>query len=124
MGFAFVDVRDVADLHVRALTAPNMAGERFIAAGPFLKMIEVARILKEHLGDDARNVPTRAVPDLLVRFAALFNPLLRDFVTHLGTVRNFDASHARSVLGWTIRPVEESIVDTAKSLINLGIVRA
>ncbi|MGQ4827841.1 aldehyde reductase, partial [Enterococcus faecalis] len=46
LGFGIVDVRDVADLHVRALTAPGIAGERFIASGPFLKLIEVARVLK------------------------------------------------------------------------------
>jgi dihydroflavonol-4-reductase len=123
-GFGIVDVRDVADLHVRALTAPGMAGERFIASGPFLKMIEIARILREQLGEGARNVPTRVLPDLLVRFTALFNPLVKAVVGELGSVRKMDASHARSVLGWVARPVEESIGDTARSLIKLGIVKA
>ena len=124
VGFGVVDVRDVAAMHVRMLTAPDMAGERFIASGPFLKMIEIARILREQLGEDARNVPTRVLPDLLVRFAALFDPLVKAVVGELGSVRNLDASHARSVLGWVARPAEESIVDTARSLIGLGIVKA
>lgn len=124
IGFGVVDVRDVADMHVRMLTAPNMAGERFIASGPFLKIVEIARILKEHLGEDARKVPTRKLPDLLVRLAALFDPLIKAVVGELGSVRNLDASHARSVLGWVARPAQESIVDTARSLIDRGIVKA
>jgi dihydroflavonol-4-reductase len=68
-------------------------------------------------------VTTRNLPDLLVRVAALFNPLAKAVVGELGSVRNQDASHARAVLGWVPRPVEESIVDTARSLIDLGIVR-
>jgi len=122
-GFGIVDVRDVADLHVRALKAPNMAGERFIASGPFLKMIDIARILKERLGVEARKVPTRRLPDFLVKLSALFDPVVKQVVGELGTVRNLDASHAKAVLGWTARPPEESIVATARSLIDLGIVK-
>lgn len=124
VGFGVVDVRDVADIHVRALTAPNMAGERFIASGPFLKMIAIANILRERLGEDARKVPRRTLPDLLVRLAAMFDPLVKAVVGELGSVRNMDASHAKAVLGWVARPPEESIVDTARSLIDLGIVKA
>lgn len=123
LGFNIVDVRDVADLHVRALTAPDMAGERFIASGPFLKMTAIARILKERLGVEARKVPTRRLPDFAVRLASLFDPLVKQALGKLGTVRNMDASHARAVLGWTPRPVEESIADTAHCLIDLGIVK-
>ena len=121
-GFGIVDVRDVADLHVRALTAPDMAGERFIASGPFLKMIDIAHTLKQQLGAQARKVPARRLPDFLVRLSALFDPVVKQVVGELGTVRNLDASHAKSVLGWTSRPPEQSIVDTARSLIDLGIV--
>lgn len=115
-------MRDVADIHVRALKAPDMAGERFIVSGPFLKMSAIASILREKLGEEARNVPTRTLPDLLVRFASLFDPLVKAVVGELGSVHNMDVSHARSVLGWVARPPEESIVDTARSLIDLGIV--
>ncbi len=124
VGFGIVDVRDVADLHVRALTAPGMAGERFIATGPFLKMIAIASVLREALGEEARRVPTRTLPDLLVRFAALFDPLVKAVVGELGSVRNADSSHAKAVLGWTPRPARESIVDTARCLLDLGLVKA
>ena len=123
IGFGVVDVRDVADLHLRALKAPNMAGERFIASGRFMKLREIAAVLRAELGEQAHRVPTRNVPDWLVRVAARFNPLARAVVSELGSVRNQDASHAKAVLGWATRPVEQSIADTARSLIELGIVK-
>jgi dihydroflavonol-4-reductase len=123
IGFGVVDVRDVADLHVRALAAPNMAGERFIASGPFLKLREIADILRAQLGAEARQVTTRNMADWMVRVAALFNPLAKAVVGELGSVRNLDASHAKAVLGWAPRPVLQSIVDTARCLIDLGIVK-
>ena len=123
LGFGVVDVRDVADLHLRTLTAPDMAGERFIASGPFLKVIAIARILRQHLGEQARRVPTRKLPDLLVRAAALFDPLVRTAVGELGAERHTDAGHARQVLGWVPRPVEQTLIDTARSLIERGLVR-
>ncbi|MBI3716380.1 MAG: aldehyde reductase, partial [Betaproteobacteria bacterium] len=122
-GFGVVDVRDVSDLHVRALKAPGMAGERFIASGRFVKLREVADVLRAQLGSDAQKVTTRNVPDWLVRVAARFNPLARAVVPELGSVRHQDPSHAKAVLGWATRPVEQSIVDTARCLIDLGIVR-
>lgn len=123
-GFGVVDVRDVADLHVRALTAPNMAGERFIASGRFVKLREAADILRATLGPQAQRVTTRNVPDWLVRVAAHFNPLAKAVVDELGSVRNQDASHAKVVLDWATRPVEQSIVDSARCLVELGIVKA
>jgi len=121
-GFGVVDVRDVADLHVRALKAPGMAGERFIASGRFVKLREVADILRAHLGAEAGKVTTRNVPDWLVRIAAHFHPLARAVVSECGSVRHQDASHAKAVLGWATRPIEQSIADTARCLIDLGIV--
>lgn len=123
LGFGIVDVRDVADLHVRALNAPGIAGERFIAAGPFLKLIDVARILKTAMPEQARKVPTRRLPDWLVRVSALFNPMIRQIVGELGNVRDASSAHALAVLGWQTRPVEQSIVDCAHSLIELGVVK-
>jgi dihydroflavonol-4-reductase len=122
-GFGIVDVRDVADLHVRALNAPDMAGERFVCSGPFLKMIDVARVLKANLGDQAKKVPTRKLPDFLVRIVSLFDPVVKQVLGELGNVRNMDATHAKDVLGWVARPPEEVILDTAKSLIAHGIVK-
>jgi len=121
--FAVVDVRDVADLHVRALTAPGMANERFIASGPVVPMAEFVRILRDNLGDAARKVPRRKLPDIFVKVAAIFDPLIRQIVSELGMTRTMDASHAKEVLGWSSRPPEESILDAARSMIALGVVR-
>lgn len=122
-GFGVVDVRDVADMHVRCLTAPNMANERFICSGPFMMMPEIAEILRAGLGPQARKVPKLRLPNWAVRLAALFDPIVRQVIGELGGRRESPADHAREVLGWVPRPVEESILDTARDMIRLGIVK-
>ena len=123
IGFGIIDVRDVADLHYRALTAPGVRDERYICSGPFLKMIDVANILTEKLGDKARKVPTRKMPDWLLRLFALARPELRQLVSELGNVRGGDSRHAMTTLGWTMRAPEEAIIATANSLFERGIVK-
>lgn len=123
VGFGLIDVRDVADLHYRALTAPAIRDERYVCSGPFLKMIEVANILTDNLGDKARKVPTRRMPDWLLKGLAIFRPELRQLVAELGNVRGGDSSHAMTTLGWTMRSPEEAILATANSLIERGIVK-
>ena len=123
IGFGVVDVRDVADLHVRALTAPGISGERFIASGPFLMFADLARVLREQLGEKARKVPTRRLPGWILRVAAVFDPLLRQVTSEIGRTRASPATHAKEVLGWVPRPAEETIVDTANSLIERGVVK-
>jgi dihydroflavonol-4-reductase len=117
LGFSFVDVRDVADLHLRAMTAPEAAGERFLGAGPFLWMSEVAEILRDGLEPEAAaKVPTRKVPNFVVRAMARFDPALRSVVRDLGKRRLLSCEKAQSRLGWAPRPIEESVVETAESL--------
>lgn len=122
-GFGLVDVRDVTDLHIRALTVPGLGGERFIASGPFLKMVEIAHILKGGMGHQGRKVPTRRLPDWLVRTVALFNPVLRQVTGELGNVRAASSEHAMQRLGWQMRPVEQTILACARSLIETGVVK-
>jgi dihydroflavonol-4-reductase len=100
-----------------------MLNQRFIANGRFLTLREVADVLRVQLGPQAHKVTTRNVPDWLVRVAARFNPLARAVVGELGSVRHQSSAHAQAVLGWSTRPVEQSIVDSARSLIELGIVK-
>lgn len=123
IGFGIVDVRDVADLHVRALTAPDMADERFIACGGFLWLREIAAVLRAELGEQARRVPTLQMPDWAVRLLARVSPTLRAVASELGTVRHQDSSHARERLGWVPRAPKEAIVKTARDLIALGVLR-
>ncbi len=123
--FGVVDVRDVADLHVRAMLDPAAAGERFLAtAGGSLSIAAIARLLRRELGVSARRVPRVELPDALVRLAALALPMARAAVPQLGRRREGRYDKAHRVLGWTPRPAEEAILATAQSLIELGLVRA
>jgi len=121
--FNLVDVRDVADLHVRAMTDPAAKDERFLAVanGP-VSIKEVCDVLRAHLVEAAARVPTREVPDALVRALALVNPEARGIVGDLGKVRRASNEKARRVLGWEPRSNEEAILATAQSLLRLGLV--
>lgn len=123
LGFNLVDVRDVADLHIRALTAPDMSGERFMAVAPhgFLRLIEIAAILRERLPDHAGKVPTRRMPNWAMRIISLFDPVIRQMIGELGKTRRAEPTHAIEKLGWRPRPAADSVVDTAKSLIAMGV---
>lgn len=126
VGFSVVDVRDIADLHVQALESPadKVKNERFIgSSGPFQKFADVARVLRDNLGPQARKVPTRKMPNWGVRLLALIVPPAKQLLGELGRVRGTSSAHAQSVLGWRPRPPEESIVDCARSLIVRGIVK-
>jgi dihydroflavonol-4-reductase len=119
----FVDVRDVADLHLRAMTHPRAKGERFIAiSGDSLWLIEVAKLLRQRMGRSARKVPTRVLPNWVVRLGALADPAMRGAVPLLGRNLNATSKKARQLLGWTPRPAEDAIVSTAESLIRFGLV--
>jgi nucleoside-diphosphate-sugar epimerase len=122
LGFCFVDVRDVVDLHLRAMTDPQAAGQRFIAAGDFAWMADIAALLRSRLGQQAARVPTRRVPDFMVRIISLFDTDLRYVVPSLGNRREFSSAKAQRMLGWKARPLEESVVDCANSLMALGAV--
>jgi nucleoside-diphosphate-sugar epimerase len=122
--FGVVDVRDVADLHVRAMTHPAAKGERFLAvSGDFMSVLEIAQLLKARLGAAARRVPTRQLPNWLLRVAALADTSLRQVATELGTVKNATGEKATRVLGWSPRSREEAIVATAESLVRLGLLK-
>ncbi len=122
--FGVVDVRDVADLHIRAMTHLAAKGERFLAvAGSAVSVLDVAKILKRHLGETAKRVPTRQIPDWLIRFAAHFVPELQLMVPELGRTNNATSEKARRVLGWAPRSSEEAIIATADSLKRLGLLK-
>jgi dihydroflavonol-4-reductase len=116
-----VDVRDVADLHVRAMVAPAAAGKRFLATAGTTSLPQVASLLRERLGPAARRVPTRTVPDWAVRLSAHVSPRFATVVPDLGVTREASSAKARELLGWRPRPIEETIVDTATSLADLGL---
>jgi nucleoside-diphosphate-sugar epimerase len=122
--FGVVDVRDVADIHLRAMTNPAAKGERFLAVtGDFMSMVEIAKLLKSRLGEAAKRVPTTELPNWLVRLAALRDPTIRLILPELGKYKNATNERAKRILGWTPRSNEDSILGTAESLIRLGLLK-
>ncbi len=103
--FGVADVRDVADAHIKAMATPAAAGKRFLvlADGPTISWLQLARILRGRLGPLAERVPTEEAP----------GAELPDLVIH--------NERAKRVLGWRPRQAETTIVETAESLRNLGL---
>ncbi len=121
VAYGIVDVRDVADLHRRAMTEPGAAGERFLAvAGEFMSVPEIAAVLRERMGADAKKVPTRVLPDWVVRLVSRFDSSVKQIVPELGKVKQASNEKAKRVLAWSPRPNEEAIVASGESLIRLG----
>src|SRR6185295_18759806 len=119
LAFGVVDVRDVADLHLRAMTDPAAKGERFLAiAGDFMSMQAIALVLKARLGAAARRVPTRELPDWVVRLVSLFDGAVGQIVPELGKHKNATSEKARRVLGWAPRSSEDALVATAESMMR------
>ena len=124
LSFGVVDARDVADLHVRAMTDPAAKGERFLAvSGDFMTVREIAQTLKTRLGDAAARVKTCELPDWLVRIVGLFNPEAAQLVTELGKVKNATSAKAVRVLGWAPRSREDALAATGESLVRLGLLK-
>jgi|ERR1700733_4475784 len=122
--FGVVDVRDVADLHLRAMTNPAAKGERFLAvAGDFMSMQGIAKVLKARMNGAASRVPTRQLPNWLVRIASLRDPAVKQILPELGKRKNATNAKAKRLLGWNPRSNEESIVSTAESLVRLGLLK-
>ena len=122
LGFCVVDVRDVVDLHLRAMTAPGAAGERFIAASDWVWMADVSAVLRSELGAAAKKVPTRGMPDVVLRAVALFQRPIRFVTPLLGRKHVFSSATARAVWGWEPRPAAAAIVDSARSALAVGAV--
>ncbi|MEO8604626.1 MAG: aldehyde reductase [bacterium] len=122
--FGILDVRDTADLHVRAMTHPAARNERFIAAsGDCVSMSDIAKVLRGRLGDSASRVPRFQLPDWIVRLAARRDPALQQVLPLLGTIRNATSAKAQRVLGWTPRAWQDAVVATAESLVRFGLLK-
>jgi nucleoside-diphosphate-sugar epimerase len=124
LSFGVVDVRDVADLHLRAMTDPAAKGERFLSvAGDFMTMQQIAQTLRARMGDAAKKVPTRVLPDFMLRLASIFDSSLKQIIPELGKFKNATNEKARRVLGWSPRSNEDSIAATAESLVRLHLLK-
>ncbi|ALR11492.1 epimerase [Mycobacteroides saopaulense] len=122
IGLEVVDVRDLVDLHLRAMTSPHAAGERFLGTGEFMWMSDIAAVLRERLGTDGAKVPTRQLPNIAVRALALVNPDLRSITPGLGRRNRHSTAKAERVLGWSARAGAETVTDCARDLLAHGLV--
>ena len=104
------------------MTDPKAAGQRFIAAGEWAWMADLAALLKARLGEAGVRVPTRKVPDFVIRLAGLFDRDLGSVTESLGFRHDFTSAKAQNLLGWRPRPTEETVLDCARSLIEAGLV--
>ena len=119
-GSNIVDVRDVAEVHIRAMTSPQAAGQRLIVTSEFLWMAEMAATLRGALGERASKVPTRRLPDIVLRLASIFDPTLRQVTPSLGHKHTFVSTKAQQMLEWTPREAEAAAIDCAQSLFAKG----
>ena len=122
IGFSFVDVRDVAECHVKAMELPEAAGERFLATHDFLWFTEAADILRKKFPAYDARIPKRKVPDFALKLMAMFQPVYRQTVTELGRTRKASNAKASRVLGVKFRTAEEALVASAQSLIELKVI--
>jgi dihydroflavonol-4-reductase len=117
-----VDVRDAADLHVRAMTAPQAAGQRYLAlAGDPMSFREIAATLRSRLGDAAAKAPAGTAPAWLIKLMARFQPRLQELVPQLNVIRRASNAKARAELAWSPRSNRDTVTATGESLIRLGL---
>jgi nucleoside-diphosphate-sugar epimerase len=124
MYIPIVDVRDVAGAHVAAMTAPSAADQRFLISSgePAIAMKQIGAILKSYFGAAAQRVPTRTIPNVVVRLAALFNAEFRPVAADLNYVKKVSTDRARRVLGLRLRTSEQAIIASAESMIAKSLV--
>ena len=119
--FGYVDVRDVATAHVLAMQNSNSNGERFALAEKDLWYKDVAKVLRENGFDKA---PTFNVPVWLAKILANFSKELKITLPYLGRVRSVkNTSKAKDILGWNPRPAEQSIIDIAEQIKEMGLIK-
>ena len=120
-----VDVRDVADLHIRAMTNPNANGQRFIASSDGqISLPEIGELVKNSNPNMAKKVPAKTLPNWIIYFAALFNNQAKEAALLLRMNRNVSNSKAKKILGWKpIANKEEAILASLKSMIEYEILK-
>jgi nucleoside-diphosphate-sugar epimerase len=124
LGFNAVDVRDVADLHLLAMTDARAKGERFLAvADEYVDVPATAEILRRRLGDKAKKVPTFVPPNWLVKLFGIFDAQAGMLAPELGKRKEESNEKAKRVLGWKPRSAEDAIVATAESLERFGLLK-
>lgn len=123
--FGVIDVRDLADLHVKVMTNPDASGQRFIGVcdGPFLTVSDIAQILKKQMSDKAKKVPTRVVPNFLVKLIGFFDPTVGMIIPELNKSKSASNRKAKDTLGWQPRSPDEALKASAESLFQFGLAK-
>lgn len=121
MTLGIVDVRDVADLHIRAMTNPEAKGQRFLAlSDKIMSLVDISKMVKDKMPEVAKNASTKQMPTLLLKFASMFNEQAKAILPMVGVYRNATNEKAKRVLGWKPRSSEEAILSTVESLVKYG----
>lgn len=121
-GIQVVDVRDVSAAHIAAMDDPSTTSERYILADKFYWLRDFADVLREAFPSHASKIPTRALPDFLVRFLAIFNGDMKTIATELGRRRFSSSDKVRKLLGRELIPGDDAIRASAETLIQYGAV--
>lgn len=122
LSVGWVDVRDVATLHLDAMTNPKAKGERFLATVGEADLSEIAATVKEHLGAKASKVSTREVPNFMIKMAAYVDKSAAMVAGEVGTKKKATSEKARTMLGWQPKSWQEAAHATADSVIQYGLV--
>ncbi len=117
-----VDVRDLADILLRAMMLPQAAGKRFICSGASIPLLEFANILYENFADRGFHIPHKLIPDLVIRFFGLFSPKIKAVARTNNWKYGFSTARIESTFGWQPRPYQQTIIEMAESLIKFGLV--
>jgi dihydroflavonol-4-reductase len=88
-----------------------------------MSMLEIAKVLKSRMGEYAKRVPSREMPNWMVRLVAIKDPAAKQLLPELGKKKNATNEKAKRLLGWAPRSNEEAIVATAESLIRLRLLK-
>lgn len=118
----FVDVRDLVEVLVKALTVPEAAGKRFICNGASIPLIEFANILHQNFSNRGFRVPNRILPDFVIRLISIFVPKVKAVAGQLQWKYAFSTKQVQLIFAWQPRPYKQTIVDMAESLIQYGVV--
>jgi nucleoside-diphosphate-sugar epimerase len=103
---------------------PAAKSQRFLAvAGKFMTIEEIARVLRANMGELAKRVPTRVLPNWLLRIAAMRDRTVKQIVSELGKMKSASNEKATRTLGWAPRSNEDAIVAAAESLVRLGLLK-
>jgi dihydroflavonol-4-reductase len=118
MGLAVVDVRDVAEMHLRALQRPETAGKRYIASAGSMLFVEMACAMKDKW--PTRRIPTREAPRPIIRFLSLFDASIRTILPRLGHMDRVSNARAVAEMGIDFIPPKAALMASADWLVASG----